>query len=118
MGSMVPGFRQLGRGNILVTTPGYQAFAGTAQRLDAPNLRENARQRRRDIGQLHDQQNRRTEALERQNERSSMQARAARRGGAVGDVVPLGKRVAAQEPFTTRRRVGERPAGPQRFTMA
>ena len=110
---------QLGRGNFMVTTPGYQAFAGTAQRLDAtPDLQDAARKRMREIGQRHAQENQHTEALERQHERSSMQARAARRGGAVGDVVPLGKRVAAQEPFTTRRRVGERPAGPQRFTLA
>jgi hypothetical protein len=77
-------------------------------------LREKATQRMRELGHQHAQTERKSEMLDRQND---MQ-RAIRRGGARGDVVPLGKRKReSQDAFVPRRRTGERPTGPQRFRI-
>jgi hypothetical protein len=77
-------------------------------------LREKAIQRMRELGHQHAQTERKSEMLDRQND---MQ-RAIRRGGARGDVVPLGKRKReSQDAFVPRRRTGERPTGPQRFRI-
>ena len=100
----------------LAVRAGYQPFAGQPQRLDdGGSLREKAIQRMRELGHQHAQRERKTEMLDRQNDLQ----RAIRRGGARGDVVPLGKRRREdQDAFAPRRRVGERPAGPQRFSIA
>jgi hypothetical protein len=103
---------------VLAVRAGYQPFAGQAQRLDGPavggGLREKAAQRMREIGHQHAQKERKSEMLDRQND---MQ-RAIRRGGAQGDVVPLGKRKReSQDAFVPRRRTGDRPTGPQRFRI-
>ena len=99
----------------LVARAGYQPFAGQAQRLDGGGgLREKAVQRMRELGHQHAQTERRSEMLDRQNDLQ----RAIRRGGARGDVVPLGKRKReSQDAFVPRRRTGERPSGPQQFRI-
>jgi len=104
---------------ILGVRSSYDPFAGRGQRLDAPPaaLRESATQRMRELGQEHARTHQRSEAMDRENERSAVRRRTERRGGAPGDVVPLGKRVAQQGSFVSRQRVGERPVGPQRFTL-
>ena len=77
--------------------------------------RERALQRMRELGNAHEQAQGRTEALDR---RGAMQ-RTARRGGAPGDVVCLGKRKRDDTPaaFVPQRRVRARSAGPQRYTL-
>ena len=109
------GFRGKRVKPILGVRASYQPFAGQAQRLDGGGLRERALQRMREIANAHEQAQGRTEALDR---RGALQ-RAARRGGAPGDVVGLGKRKRDDAPaaFVPQRRVRERSAGPQRYTL-
>ena len=99
---------------------GFVPFTGRAQRLpdDNPgsNLRANAIQRMRELGHQGEQARRGREMVDRMGDLG----RALRRGGARGDVVPLGKRKRNAEAFAPnpRKRIGDRPAGPQQFTIA
>ena len=105
---------------VLAVRAGYQPFAGQPQRLDtgggADVLRERAVQRMRELGHAATQNQGRSEAIDRQNDLQ----RAVRRGGAYGNVVPLGKRKRSPPNAFLRQaqpRVGGRPAGPQRFSI-
>ena len=73
-------------------------------------------QRMRELGHQSEQRRRGREMLDRQADLG----RALRRGGARGDVVTLGKRKRDAEIFAPnpRQRTGERPAGPQQFSIA
>ena len=91
--------------------PGFQPFSGRAQRLpeDGPSAAvvDAARQRMVEIARRHQQ-----ETTRRQNFEALVQnERRARRGGARGDVVPLGKRKAPEpdEPRTILRRAEAEP---------
>jgi len=103
-------------------TPSFVPFSGRAQRLpednQGSNLRANAIQRMRELGHQGEQARRGREMVDRMGDLG----RAIRRGGARGDVVPLGKRKREYEfapnPRPAMRRTGERPAGPQQFTIA
>ena len=113
----------------LGTKPGLPRFPGPGRKLDigftgygerlgearANTLRAQAIQRMREIGHQGMQARRRTEMVERMNDGR----RAIRRGGAMGDVVGPGKRKNEGPPqeFRPRQRVGERPAGPQMFSL-
>ena len=108
-----------GQGNRLPNEPRFTPFSGQAQRLpEENNLRANAIQRMRELGHQGEQQRRGREMVDRQADLG----RALRRGGARGDVVPLGKRKREYEfapnPRPAMRRMGERPTGPQQFTIA
>ncbi len=97
--------------------PSFVPFSGRAQRLpDDNNLRANAIQRMREIHEQGMQRRRGREMVDRMGDLG----RALRRRGARGDVVGPGKRKREEEQFAPepRRRVGERPIGPQQFTIA
>ena len=104
---------------VLGVRSSYRPFAGPAQRLDNDSggggLRERAVQRMRELGHAHTQAQGRSEMIDRQNDLQ----RAVRRGGGIGDVVPLGKRKRSPGAFSRQAqpRVGGRPAGPQRFSL-
>ena len=103
-----------GEGRKLPDEPRFTPFSGQAQRLPGESLREKAIQRMRELGHQHAQRERKSEMLDRQNDLR----RAIRRGGARGDVAVIGdKRKRSPDAFVPRRRVGERPAGPQRFNI-
>lgn len=102
--------------------PGRRGLPMLTDRSDAlgsapaNTARAQAIQRMREVGQQGMQNRRRSEMVERVQEGR----RAVRRGGAVGDVVSLGKRKLAQEgmpAFQPRQRTGERRAGPQMFSL-
>ena len=99
--------------------PRFVPFSGRAQRLPEDdgggNLRANAIQRMREIGHQSAQRRRAREMLDRQADLG----RALRRGGARGDVVGTGKRK-RDDAFVPnpRRRTGDRPPGPQEFSIA
>jgi len=108
-----------GQGNRLPDEPRFIPFSGQAQRLpEENNLRANAIQRMRELGHQREQARRAREMVDRQADLG----RALRRGGQRGDVVPLGKRKRDDEfapnPRPGMRRTGDRPAGPQQFTIA
>jgi hypothetical protein len=100
--------------------PSFVPFSGRAQRLPnedhGSNLRANAIQRMRELGHQGMQARRGREMVDRMGDLG----RAIRRGGQRGDVVPLGKRKRETEEFAPnpRQRIGDRPAGPQQFTIA
>ena len=99
--------------------PSFVPFSGRAQRLpedQGGNLRANAIQRMRELGHQGEQRRRGREMVDRMGDLG----RAIRRGGARGDVVPLGKRKRDAEIFApnTRQRIGDRPVGPQQFSIA
>ena len=87
-----------GPGHKLPDEPAFVPFSGRAQRLPEDNqgsstsgaahLRANAIQRMRELGHQGEQARRGREMIDRRNDLG----RAIRRGGARGDVVPLGKR--------------------------
>ena len=80
-------------------------------------LRANAQKRMHELGHSKSQGEKRAAMGERRNDLD----RAVRRGGAMGDVVGLGKREREggdTSQFVPRRRVGERAPGPQTFTLA
>ena len=89
--------------------PRFVPFSGRAQRLPEDNgggnLRANAIQRMRGIGHQSSQRRRGREMLDRQADLG----RALRRGGARGDVVPLGKRKEPEpdEPRSMLRRAAQ-----------
>ena len=70
----------------------------------------------RELGHQGTQRRRGREMVDRMGDLG----RALRRGGAMGDVVALGKRKRDTEEFAPnpRQRVGDRPAGPQTFSIA
>lgn len=72
----------------------------------------------RKLGHQGEQQRRAREMVDRQAD----MGRALRRGGARGDVQDLGKRKRQYQfepnPRPALRRMGERPAGPEQFTIA
>ena len=108
-----------GQGNTLPDEPRFTPFIGQSQRLPGENnLRANAIQRMRELGHQDEQQRRGREMVDRQADLG----RALRRGGARGDVVPLGKRKREDEfapnARPAMRRMGDRPPGPQQFTIA
>ena len=100
--------------------PRFVPFSGQAQRLPeengGSNLRANAIQRMREIGHQSAQRRRGREMLDRQADLG----RALRRGGAMGNVVGPGKRKRDENEFqpNPRRRMGDRPPGPQMFSIA
>ena len=97
--------------------PSFVPFSGRAQRLpDENNLRANAIQRMRELGHQGMQARRGRDMVDRMRDLGQ----AIRRGGARGDVVGPGKRKREAEEFAPnpRQRIGERPAGPQQFTIA
>ena len=100
--------------------PSFVPFSGRAQRLpednQGSNLRANAIQRMREIHEQGMQRRRGREMVDRMGDLG----RALRRGGARGDVVPLGKRKRDAEVFAPnpRQRIGDRPVGPQLFSIA
>ena len=100
-----------------MVTGGFQAFTGRSQKLpDEHVLRANAQKRMHELGHSKSQGEKRAAMGERRNDLD----RAVRRGGAMGDVVGLGKRKREggdTSQFVPRRRVGERAPGPQTFTM-
>ncbi len=101
----------------IISRPGYEPFSGRAQRLpDEHGLRANAIQRMRELGHQGMQKRRASEMLDRKDD----MGRALRRGGARGDVVGLGKRKRDAEEFAPnpRQRKGDRPVGPQRFSIS
>ena len=79
-------------------------------------MRANAMQRMRELGHQGMQARRGREMVDRQADLG----RALRRGGAMGDVVPLGKRKRDAEVFAPnpRQRTGDRAPGPQQFSIA
>ena len=101
----------------IISRQGYEPFSGRAQRLpDEHGLRANAIQRMRELGHQGMQKRRASEMLDRKDDLG----RALRRGGARGNVVGPGKRKRDAEEFAPnpRRRTGDRPVGPQRFSIA
>ena len=82
----------------------------------AHGLRANAIQRMRELAERGAQAHQGRETIDRMNDLG----RALRRGGAPGDVADPGKRKRGERRFVPnpRRRVGDRPPGPQTFTLA
>jgi len=117
----IKGYRQpRGPGHHIPDPTPFVPFSGRAQRLpdEAPsstgNLRANAIQRMREVGEQALQRRRAREMIDRRNDLG----RAITRGGAMGDVVAPGKRKREMEDeFNPRPRMGNRPAGPQRFSI-
>ena len=108
-----------GQGHRLPDEPGFIPFSGQAQRLPAEtNLRANAIQRMRELGHQGMQARRGREMVDRMGDLG----RALRRGGQSGDVVAAGKRKREQEfapnPRPAMRLLGDRPVGPQQFSIA
>jgi len=100
------------------STGGVVPFSGRGQKLPGDgNVRMAAIQRLNEIARA---QQRARETVDH----AADLRRAARRGGAPGDVVPLGKRKRRELEMdpnpraATRARQGIRPAGPQRFNIA
>lgn len=99
--------------------PRFVPFTGRPQKLpedDGGNLRANAIQRMREVHEQGMHRRRAREMIDRMNDLG----RAIRRGGAQGDVVAPGKRKRDFEEFVPnpRRRIGDRPPGPQTFSIA
>ena len=115
------GYRQpRGPGHHIPDPTPFVPFSGNAQRLpdEAPsstgNLRANAIQRMREVGEQAGQRRRAREMVDRMSDLG----RAIRRGGQRGDVVGPGKRKREmEEEFNPRPRLGNRPTGPQRFSI-
>ena len=108
-----------GQGHRLPDESGFIPFSGQAQRLPAEtNLRANAIQRMRELGHRGEQARRGREMVDRMGDLG----RALRRGGQRGDVVVAGKRKREQEfapnPRPAMRLLGDRPVGPQQFSIA
>ena len=108
-----------GQAYRLPDEPGFIPFSGQAQRLPAENtLRANAIQRMRELGHQGMQARRGREMVDRMGDLG----RALRRGGQRGDVVVAGKRKREEEftpnPRPAMRLLGDRPVGPQQFSIA
>ncbi len=109
-----------GEGHRLPEPQRFQPFQGQAQRIPmesaAHGLRANAIQRMRELAERGAQAHQGRETIDRMNDLG----RALRRGGAPGDVADPGKRKRGERRFVPnpRRRVGDRPPGPQTFTLA
>ena len=115
--SLKPYRQPRGIGHRLPDTPSFVPFSGQAQRLPGDNnLRANAIQRMRELGHQGMQARRGREMVDRQADLG----RALRRRGARGDVVGPGKRKREADEFAPnpRQRIGDRPVGPQHFSIA
>jgi hypothetical protein len=103
------------------TFPHWTPYRGQSHKLPDDShpqqqLRANAIQKMRELHEQKMQTKRKSEMVDRMNDGR----RALRRGGQRGDVVGPGKRKREAEVFAPnpRQRIGDRPAGPQQFTIA